>query len=588
MVTTPDETTWDKKKPLLLLGEWCRLFSKREELAKLDIRQHSYHWDNRQKFADDYTVLEKIYEDKLTTLSHSLNNIHGLSVDICYWRIIIGPWLRFFIDSVYDRFEVIRTVAETNSVNDTWIRAYELANWIPSDFQEFYMQFRYDAWNHIIFAECIKVAGIPYTQKGTVLIHGTGTKTKLSSLRRFAKTLMNAYNAILPSRFNRVAIVAAYMPKIKLIKFQRSLGQLPYISTPLVSIDKRLVDNAKRKLLSVGKADTMFEKLLNRLIVQLMPFAYVENFSALQKKSITAFPSKPKLIFTANAYQADDGFKLWAANHVHQKVPLVIEQHGGHYGIGLLNQTEDHQVKIADTFVSWGWTDKKNKNVISLPAMKLHSEPVSYNVNGDILLVTASYPRYFYCYFSTPIAGQFVDYLDDQIRFCKSLKDTWKDMLKIRTDADIFGWEIHERFKYAGLGESLDQSNEKLFDRLKNCRICVSSYNATVFLETLAANIPTVVFFDPNKYEIREEAITAMNSLRAVNILHDTPESAAQFLNSLDTDISAWWNSKVVQDIRQQFCLTYANTSENWIDVWKNFLKDRIKSSLTVKNSKSA
>ena len=587
LVTTPDQTTWNFEKPLLFLGEWCRIFSKQEELVKLDIEQHLYHWDNRQKFADDYPVLANIYEEKLAALSTSLNSIHCLNSDTRYWRIIIGPWLRFFIDAVYDRFELIRTVAEINSVDDTWIHTYQLENWIPSDFQEFYMQFRYDGWNHIIFSECIKDLNIPFTQKDTQLIPATIVKTKQSSLRRLAKIAMNTYNAVLPSRFNRVAIVAGYIPIGKLIKLQRSLGQLPYISSPSVSVDNRTVNHAKRNLLFAGKTDTVFEKLLNRLIVQLIPFAYVENFAALQKKSIATFPSNPKLIFTANAYQGDDGFKIWAAGHVLNRVPLVIGQHGGHYGIGLLNQTEDHQVRIADVFATWGWTDKKNKNVIPLPSNKLPSELVSFNVNGDILLVTASYPRYFYCHFSTPIAGQFIDYLDDQIRFCKSLKDSWKDMLKIRTDADIFGWEIHERFKYSGLGESLDQSNEKLFDRLKNCRICVSSYNATVFLETLAANIPTVVFFDPNKYEIREEAIAAMNSLRAVKILHDTPESAAQFLNSLDSDISAWWNSKEVQETRQQFCLAYANTSENWMDVWTDFLRDMIKSSLTVKNRKS-
>ena len=583
LVTTPDQTTWNFEKPLLFLGEWCRIFSKQEELVKLDIEQHLYHWDNRQKFADDYPVLANIYEEKLAALSTSLNSIHGLNSDTRYWRIIIGPWLRFFIDAVYDRFELIRTVAEINSVDDTWIHTYQLENWIPSDFQEFYMQFRCDGWNHIIFSECIKDLNIPFTQKDTQLIPATIVKTKQSSLRRLAKIAINTYNAVLPSRFNRVAIVAGYIPIGKLIKLQRSLGQLPYISSPSVSVDNRTVNHAKRNLLFAGKTDTKFEKLLNRLIVQLIPFAYVENFAALQKKSIAAFPSNPKLIFTANAYQADDGFKVWAAGHVFNRVPLVVGQHGGHYGIGLLNQTEDHQVRIADVFATWGWSDKKNKNVISLPAMKLHSEPVNCNVKGDILLVTASSPRYFYCHFSTPIAGQFVDYLDDQIRFCKSLKDSWKDMLKIRTDADIFGWEIHERFNNAELGESLDKSNEKLFDRLKNCRICVSSHNATVFLETLAANIPTVVFFDPNKYEVREEAITAMNSLRAVNILHDTPESAAQFLNSLDSDISAWWNSKEVQETRQQFCQTYANTSGNCIDVWTDFFKYMIKSSLTVK-----
>ena len=589
LITTPDETTWNHENPLLFLGEWCRLFSEREHLEQLDIQQHPYHWSDRKKFADDYLILGKIYEEKLAALSGSLNSIHGITRDIRYWRIIIGPWLRFFIDSVYDRFELIRTVAELSSVDDTWIHTYQLENWIPTDFQEFYMQFRHDGWNHIIFSECIKALNIPFTQKDTQLIPSTIIKTKQSSLRRLAKIAMNTYNAVLPSRFNRVAIVAGYIPIGKLIKLQRSLGQLPsYISSPSVSVDNRTVDHVKRNLLFAGKADSGFEKLLNRLIVQLIPFAYVENFAALQKKSIAAFPSNPKLIFTANAYQADDGFKVWAAGHVLNRVPLVIGQHGGHFGIGLLNQMEDHQVKIADVFATWGWTDEKNKNIIPLPAMKLNAGTVNYKSDGDILLTTASYPRYFYCYFSVTVAGQFPDYMQQQIRFSKLLDRAIIGSLKIRTDTDIFGWEIHERLKAAGLEQSIDHVKADLLTRLKDCRISVSTYNATVFLETLVTNFPTLVFFDPEKYEIRAEAKQGMDSLRKVGILHDTPESAAAFLNEVGSDISAWWNSKAVQETRQQFCITYANTSENWIDVWKDFLKDMIKSSLTVKNRKSA
>lgn len=568
LITTPDETTWNQEKPLLFLGEWCRLFSKREALAKLDIEQHPYHWADRQKFADDYPVLGKIYEEKLAALSDSLNSIHGISRDIRYWRIIIGPWLRFFIDAVYDRFETIRTVAETNSVEDTWIHTYQLENWIPSDFQEFYMQFRYDGWNHIIFSECIKNAAIPFTQKDTQLVPGTPVKTKQSSLRRFAKMVMNTYNAVLPSRYNRVAIVAAYIPIGKLRKLQRSLGQLPYISSPLVSVDSRVVDHAKRNLLVTGKTDTAFEKLLDRLIVQLMPFAYVENFAALHKKSVDAFPSKPKLIFTANAYQADDGFKTWAAHHVHHKVPLVIEQHGGHFGIGLLNQTEDHQVSIADVFASWGWESEQHKNIHPLPAMKLNTGTVNYDPKGSILLTTASYPRYFYCYFSVTVAGQFPDYMQQQVRFSKLLDPAISSSLKIRTDADIFGWDIHERLKAAGLEQSIDHVKADLFTRLKDCRISVSTYNATVFLETLAANFPTLVFFDPNKYEIRKEARAAMDSIRKVGILHDTPESAAHFLNKIGSDIGAWWNEESVQTTRKTFCRSYANTSDDCMGIW--------------------
>lgn len=580
LITTPLNLLKHYGKPILILGEWCRLFHQRNLLKNEDIQLHPYHWDDRNKFASDFRFLENLYEQKLVSLSNSLGNIHGVTTDVRYWRIIIGPWLRFFIDSIFDRYELIRTALESGKIGNASVPTYTLHDWTPSDFNEFYAQFRQDSWNSIIFSECLKEQGFLYEIDNEFVLLSKKEQNKLSLNKRLLNAFVGIYTAILPSALNKVVIIAAYLPKKKLVHLQMHLKQFPYLVSPKIYVESRKRDQIIRAKLDLTNSKTNFDKLLDRLICELMPYSYLENFKKFRDIVKQKYPSFPSVIFTANAYQADDGFKIWAASHVINDVPLVIGQHGGHYGIGLLNQTEDHQVRIADVFASWGWTDQDKMNIVPLPAMKLPSKPIIYDAGGDILLVTASYPRYFYCYFSVAVAGQFLDYLDEQIRFYKCLNETFKKMIKIRTDLDIFGWEIHERFKEAGLGESIDTSKKKLFSRLKECRMCVSSYNATVFLETLAANIPTIVFFDPNKYEIREETIEAMNSLRAVNILHDTPEAAAFFLNSLNKDIDAWWNSKVVQETRKQFCRTYANTSPNWISEWTIFLNKKIISKL--------
>jgi len=578
LITTPINLLKHSGKPILILGEWCRLFQQRNNLKNEGIELHPYHWDDRNKFANDFRYLENLYEEKLALLSISLGNIHGVTTDVRYWRIIIGPWLRFFIDSVFDRYELIRTAQNSGEIYHTSVPNYSLQDWIPSDFNEFYEQFRHDSWNSIIFSECIKELDLSFEHDNELVLPFKKEKKHLDLINRIVNSILEIYTAVLPAKLNKVVMIAAYLPKKKLVNLQMHLKQFPYLISPKITMQSGKRDETMRNKLDLSNSKNQFEKLLDRLICELMPYSYLENFKKFRDIIKQYYPPFPSVIFTANAYQADDGFKIWAAGHVINKVPLVIGQHGGHYGIGLLNQTEDHQIRIADVFTTWGWTDKSKDNVIPMPAMKLPFRPLKYDTNGDILLVTASYPRYFYCHFSVAVAGQFLDYLDEQIRFYKSLDDILKKMIKIRTDVDVFGWKIHDRLKEAGLGESLDISDEKLFSRLKKCRMCVSTYNATVFLETLAANIPTIVFFNPNKYEIREEAAEAMNLLRAVNILHDTPESAAIFLNSLNNNIDCWWKSKIVQEARHQFCEIYANTSPNWINEWKTFFNKIIKS----------
>ena len=58
------------------------------------------------------------------------------------------------------------------------------------------------------------------------------------------------------------------------------------------------------------------------------------------------------------AFSADDVFKAWAGEKVEQGSPLVIGQHGGHYGVGRCSFPEDHEIAISDCYLTWGWDQK--------------------------------------------------------------------------------------------------------------------------------------------------------------------------------------------------------------------------------------
>ena len=67
-----------------------------------------YHWSNKNKLENDNKYLTDLYERYLIYLSSILNKFHNKNKDTQYWRIIIGPWLRFFIDIVFDRYETLK------------------------------------------------------------------------------------------------------------------------------------------------------------------------------------------------------------------------------------------------------------------------------------------------------------------------------------------------------------------------------------------------------------------------------------------------------------------------------------------------
>ena len=91
-----ENRTPNKKK---YLGGWCG--SDHIDDSKYFI---NYHWDDREKYYTDYIIIEKIYEDQLIILSQALSFTNTDNISKESWRIIIGPWLFYFILVAYDRW----------------------------------------------------------------------------------------------------------------------------------------------------------------------------------------------------------------------------------------------------------------------------------------------------------------------------------------------------------------------------------------------------------------------------------------------------------------------------------------------------
>ena len=571
LLTTPVNEVICSEENILLLGEWSRTSS--NSLNTKNIKLHKYHWDDKVKFNRDFYSLTDLYEKYLLELSNKLNIIHNRNEDLRYWRIVIGPWLRFFIDVLFDRFECVRTL-DKSKIDNTYIFNYNLQNLIPIDFVDFYDQIRDDYWNHAIFSECILFFGINHTHINQEIREKKLIK-HISYLERIKTCVKYIYNKFLPRLLNKIAIVEPYLELSRSLKFHFKLKQFPIFDINVNIPRPKELSNKRDKLILFTNTNSEFETLLNKIIFKLIPISYFENFCKYEKKGFNFYPKYPKIILTSNAYQSNDLFKIWTANQTKNDVKLIIEQHGGHFGIGLINQTELHQINIANIFASWGWHGKEN--VLPMPAFKLLSSlPFRYNNKGNVLLVTPSYPRYFYCYFSVPIAGQFLNFLDNLFIFLNGLQFNINSELIVRTDADIFGWHLKKRFENSKIKLQIDDNKKSLIKQLKNSRLLISTYNATLYIETLSMNFPTIIFFDTNQYELRHDADEYIAILKDAKIFHDNPKSAYEFFNEIQTEIEEWWFSNKVQYARTIFCNKFANTSENWISEWSVFIQKQI------------
>lgn len=578
--TAIDFVDYDNNQDSILLGDWC-LKDLEDILGSVDkYNKVPYHWDDREKYAGDYIYLTELYEASLSQLARSLNTIHSTNYDITYWRTLIGPWLRYFIDALFDRYECVKRAKSAGSITKSTIYPYNLDDFCPADFVEFWNDFTTDEWNEVVFSECLLDLEIPYALSADSLALRKSTKRKDSTsfdiLKTQLKKLSNVYSKLLGRLQSGPVIVSAYIPLKKVIKFHCRLKKLPYFfNLDLEFLPSEKDISLREKLSNITLSSEGFKGLLARMIPLFIPKSYVEDFQKLRLNALNTLPKNPTSIFTANAYQADEMFKIWAAEKRSLGVPLIIGQHGGTFGMASVHQSEDHQIRIANNFVSWGWESEVNDKIISLPSFQLSGRAsINHNQNGSILHVLSSLPRYFYQHYSMPVSGQYLLYINNQIKFLSGLERGALDNISIRLDASSLtrSWDTAKALDIAGYYSLVDRSNDRLLSLLGNSRLCVCTNNATVFLETFALNFPTIIFWEPSHHEIRPDADPFFDMLEEAEILFYTPEEAAEKVNDVSNNINEWWFSDKVQSARKQFCQRYARVSTDWENEWSNFL----------------
>ena len=123
----------------------------------------------------------------------------------------------------------------------------------------------------------------------------------------------------------------------------------------------------------------------------------------------------------------------------------------------------------------------------------------------------------------------------------------------------------------------LSKHNDLTFDKnvdiknsIKKCRLYISTYNATTYLESLYWNIPTICYWNPRYWEINEESKALFEVLISVGILYHDPVKAAHKINLVWDNIDAWWQSDEVQNARKLFCNKFSKKIESITELKNN------------------
>lgn len=577
LITTALEETWPSiETPVLFLGEWCKLYSRKHIWEKYDSVTVPYHWDNRDKLYNDYQYLMHLYEKVLLELSTKLNEIHGTNHSIRYWRILIGPWLGYFIQILFDRFQMVQSLLSNfGNVEYRYIPIGKFKA-IPNSMSVFSAFFISDFWNQLIYQEVLEYLGIGNKTIVNLSIKTYDFTQKKKSVKARLKESVLSFLSKTIVRENEAFIQSSYLPFSENIKLQLLLRQIPRIRNS-VKIPEFVADYDKRSfsLKLLEDSEDSFLIFLGIMIPKHIPKVYIEGFSQLREiVRKQRWPSNSRFIFTSNSHNSDDLFKFYAAEQVEKDSKFFIGQHGGHYGVGKWSFMEDHEIKSSDHYLSWGWNSEEfpTKTVPCFSFILANKRKLNFDKKGKLLLVTMELPRYSYWMYSAPVSKQWLEYFSNQVEFVKGLNSEISNELLVRLSPNVFGWDQKLRWEDQIKYLKFDEGNIGITKLIRSCRLFVSTYNATTFLESMGQNIPTIMYWNPSHWELRESAIPYFEKLKKIGIFHDNPVSAAKKVNEVWSDVYGWWFSKEIQEVKNEFCSKYSRRVEKPIQLIENVL----------------
>lgn len=591
LATTALSEFWDKNQEILFLGSWCCRYDRQRDWQGLKFRVMPTIWNDRRRFYEAARYLDDFGERMIICLTDYLNHVHGQSFGKRYWRILVGPWLFRYMHAAYDRYALLEAAFKEDPDLQT-ILLDPGSFRVPWDTREFMNLYIDDFYNLQIFSQLLIGMGYQFPERllpahWRQVESETATPKEQMRLKRWiTRPLDRAWEAISRVLWGRcpVALYNMHCPRFTLwpLIYKMGFRALPlhlnreYLHALRVapSLDER------RKGLGRIPFSGEFERLFVRSLPQEFPILYLEGLQTVRSALLKRYPRAPRVLVSILRWYTDETFKFLAAEAAEKGSRIVAVEHAGGYGFMRFHPEKLHEQRVGDPFIACGWTDEKSGNAKNLPS--IFSSPLLESRSHDskhkplktILFITTMQPRYLHKFQSCPVAGQWEEYLDWQMRFLAAVPAWLRSSILFRPYMEDYGFGVRERLLKRFGDIKWDDSVKIVFRRrLKDARLTVVDYAGSTFVESLSSNVPTVSYWNFERWEAPEEAESYFDGLREAGIFWDTPEEAAVKVTAIYENPWRWWGSEPVQQARRRFLDRFALAREDWSDQWASALE---------------
>lgn len=517
-----------------------------------------------------------------------LNTLYNVHHDAQYWDFVLAPWLGRVVEVLTDRLYRTEGLVRCFGEQELHVPVLpETSTCAFADTQDFIMGGMLSpTWNHWLFSRLLE-RDWPVAWK----------KRQLAPLHRSAQAPAREH---LLKRFARNLLFGLPFPRIKGFNTGQSLRLSLTLflnrntcddTIPLQELNDAAwcsrIPQERPAPLPLPLGMTVDEAFA--LALALLP-------ESLRTARIPARLTGTPLVRTRVVSVAaceDDAYRIRMAQHRGKGCRMVFIQHGGEYGFVRTSVAYPLVEYRQHRFITWGWSRHGDMpgHFLPLPHPQLAQlaqlaalhRPATAVPTADsgqhhetasrLLLVGTEMALLPYTLKSMLRGRQFFAYRQDKARFLDALGDLrsqtlYRPYFDVPSSLEDAPW-ILRRFP------DVTRCTGSLEPHLLGCRLLVLDHAGTTLAQALAANTPFLLYWNPELVHFAPEVLPLLDGLRAVGILHDSPEAAATHALAIWDAIPAWWNT--TREARKrwadQHALVVDGDEKDVMALWSTALK---------------
>ncbi len=526
-----------------------------------NIKAVQYKIPEREQIYKRYDFCESLYNEMIKEFSEKLNHIHKENYSIRAWDLMIGSWLKGYIQFSYKNYLNLSSIISNYKINTAFISDYKKYDFTIPGTASFGLAKVDVDWN---LCFCSKLFEYFYSEKIKINYH-TPSYFKLKNKHlsfennRLFFRLLSSFSKIFRTN-NEAFISRTYLPFKEEKKLEMYFKQIPsFYSKPKISPERVNIDLRKMLTYQTDSKNLSIENFVKINLKNFIPLFAIENFKIIKKISKSrVFPQNPKFIFTSSLYSMDEFFKLYAASQIMKNKPYYIGQHGNNY-FSKIHTNYLSELKHCDSFFSWGF--QKEPKIKKFFNFKILNKQVSHDKNGKLLIILNN-PESDIIHDLAFNPQEFLKDILDILSVIKNLNKDIKNKTILRLNMSFYKKILGIKYIkfFENLEVSIDNGKKNINKLIKEARLCLFTYDSTGFLENTLNDIPSIFICNKDFINcINDDFREKYNNLINAKIMFNDSMPLINHINSNWEEISSWWSKpeirKTINDFNQNFNL---------------------------------